>query len=47
LVLGFFLMVLASLAVIRAAAPDVYDQVNSARFLGQIACLLDHAAAVA
>jgi hypothetical protein len=26
LVLGFFLMVLASLAVIRAAAPDVYDQ---------------------
>ena len=26
LVLGFFLLVLASLAVIRAAAPDVYDQ---------------------
>jgi hypothetical protein len=26
LVLGFFLMVLASLAVILAAAPEVYDQ---------------------
>ena len=26
LVLGFFLMAVASLAVIRAAAPDVYDQ---------------------